>query len=99
MAKYRNKTAREILLPSPNGMIRIAPGAVLELDYGLAKRGFPYLIKEEDTRQILVEAPLPVEEVPVETPVEEEEVPEVEVEEVKEEPPRESPKPKRSKKK
>lgn len=64
---YRNTSGQKVVIQGQNGhMITILPGDTVDLPYGIARRGMPYLKEVNDTpdtRQVLIEAPHPVEEV------------------------------------
>ena len=76
MPKYRNTANHTIIIPGQIRLETIMPGQIVELPSGIARRGLPYLVQVQeapvvDTRQILIEAPQPLEVVKEEPKVEE----------------------------
>ena len=61
MPKYRNTAPHVVVIPASPRTLKIGPGQIVELKKGQASRGAPYLVEvKEETRQVLIEAPLPV---------------------------------------
>jgi len=82
MPKYRNTAPHVVVIPASPRTLKIGPGQIVELKKGQASRGAPYLVEvKEETRQVLIEAPLPV--APVVEAKPEPKVEEPKVEEVK----------------
>ena len=43
MARFKNTAPHVIVIRGTHGLLRIGPGEELDLEYGVASRGFPYL--------------------------------------------------------